>query len=214
LQSPRSCSSKVPGCLAGHERRSRELRYVSAATLVAAGLLVRFILQPVLDASLPYAAFYPVVLISAYALGPRPAALAAILSGALAYGGFDQPAALWTWGSDATGALLVFLGVCAVAIGLVGVLTRYLETLADRKAEEQLPVTGSADVTLARLKISEPLVPPPFADAIALRAGMDPLAGRSRVGADQDSAAIARSFPRTAKVVGAPPPERALAGLR
>jgi two-component sensor histidine kinase len=130
LQSPRSFSSKATGCLAGHERRSRELRYISAATLVAGGLLVRFILQPVLGANLPYAAFYPVVLLAAYALGPRPAALAAVLSAAIAYWGIAQPTSPWTWNADAAAPLLAFLGTSAVAICLVGVLIRHLEGLA------------------------------------------------------------------------------------
>lgn len=99
------------------------MRYVWAVTLVALGLLVGFILQPGFGRNQAYATFYPVVLLCAYVLGPRPAALAAVLSAAIAYWCFIPPAFQWKWDAQVGSALAFFLGTSAVAIHLVSRLT-------------------------------------------------------------------------------------------
>ena len=123
MKYPRSFFRKSPSSLAFHQQRSRELRYVWAVTLVALGLLVGFILQPSFGRSQAYATFYPVVLLCAYVLGPRPAALAAVLSAAIAYWCFIPPAFQWKWDAQVGSALAFFLGTSAVAIHLVSWLT-------------------------------------------------------------------------------------------
>lgn len=126
------------------QNRSRDLaadqerlRYVSAASLVAAGLVLRFLLTPVFGTTQIYTVFYPVVLLSAYALGPRPAMLATALSAALAYWCFAPPAFEWklTW-ANVVGAAM-FVGTAAIAIYLITGLVRALEALALRQASAE-----------------------------------------------------------------------------
>lgn len=131
MKYPRSFFRKTPSSLAFHQQRSRELRYVWAVTLVALGLLVGFILQPGFGRSQAYATFYPVVLLCAYILGPRPAALAAVLSAAIAYWCFIPPAFQWKWDAQVGSALAFFLGTSAIAIHLV---SRMAAALAKRPA--------------------------------------------------------------------------------
>ena len=120
----RSIFRKTQSSLAFHEQRSRELRYVWAITFVALGLLIGFILQPAFGRSQAYATFYPVVLLAAYALGPKPAAVAAFLSAAVAYWCFVPPDFQWKWDTQVGAALAFFLTTSAVAIWLVARLTR------------------------------------------------------------------------------------------
>ena len=65
------------GWLKGHHR------YVAALLLVGAAFAVRWALAPVFAGSFIFSTFYPVIVITAYFAGARPAALAAVLSGAL-----------------------------------------------------------------------------------------------------------------------------------
>lgn len=132
----RSIFRKTQSSLAFHEQRSRELRYVWAVTLVALGLLIGFILQPTFGRSHPYATFYPVVLLAAYALGSRPAAVAAILSAAVAYWCFVPPDFQWKWDTQVGAALGFFLATSAVAIWLISRLTRSTAGRAERSVAD------------------------------------------------------------------------------
>lgn len=143
---PRSVFRKSASSLARREQRSRELRYIWAVTLVAAGLLVRFVLQPVFGASHTYTAFYPVVLIAAYLLGPRPAILATVLSGAVAYWGFAQPDFAWKLDPKGGAALAFFAGTSAVAIYLITGLNRALEELAARQSRAEALAHSHAEL--------------------------------------------------------------------
>lgn len=140
MKYPRSFFRKSPSSLALHEQRSRELRYVWAVTLVALGLLIGFMLQPAFGRSQAYATFYPVVLLAAYALGPRPAMVAAALSAAVAYWCFVPPDFQWKWDTQVGAALAFFLATSAVATWLI---TRLMRTVAGR--------TGRSTTDLARV---------------------------------------------------------------
>jgi K+-sensing histidine kinase KdpD len=145
----RSIFRKSPSSLALQERRSRELRYVWAATLVAAGLLVGFELRPLLGPGHAYDIFYPVVLVCAYSLGARPAALATVLSAVVAYWCFVPPPFQWKFDADAGRALGVFLGVSALAILLMGKLVRRLEELGNRQGRAEALVRTQAETLRA-----------------------------------------------------------------
>lgn len=134
------------------QNRSRDLaadqerlRYVSAVSLVATGLVLRFLLTPVFGTTQIYTVFYPVVLLSAYALGPRPAMLAAGLSAALAYWCFAPPAFEWklTW-ANVVGVAL-FVATSAIAIYLISGLVRALEALALRQAAAEARARDEAE---------------------------------------------------------------------
>jgi hypothetical protein len=109
------------------------LRHVSAASLVAAGLVLRFLLTPVFGTTQIYTVFYPVVLLSA------------CLSAALAYWCFAPPAFAWklTW-ANVVGAAL-FVGTSAIAIYLITGLVRALEALALRQAAAEARARDEAD---------------------------------------------------------------------
>lgn len=143
---PRSIFRKPASSLAVRDRRSRELRYIWALTLVAAGLLVRFVMHPLFGASHTYTAFYPVVLLAAYLLGPRPAILAAVLSGGIAYACFAQPAFAWKFDPKGLAALAFFAGTSTVAIYLITGLTRALEELAIRQSRAEALADSHAEL--------------------------------------------------------------------
>jgi K+-sensing histidine kinase KdpD len=136
LKYQRSIFRKTQSSLAFHEQRSRELRYVWAVTLVALGLLTGFILQPAFGRSQAYATFYPVVLLAAYTLGPKPAAVTAILSAAVAYWCFVPPDFQWKWDTQVGAALVFFLATSAVAIWLISRLMRSTAGRAERSVAD------------------------------------------------------------------------------
>ena len=129
----RLTSRDVQSNLERQARRGEQLKFVWAVTLVAAGLLARFVLQPVFGASHTYTAFYPVVLLAAYSLGARPAILAMILSSAVAYWCFAAPPFQFKLTAQALMSMGFFLGTSGVAILLISGLTRALAELARRQ---------------------------------------------------------------------------------
>jgi K+-sensing histidine kinase KdpD len=124
LKYPRSIFRKTPSSLAFHEQRSQKLRYVWAVTLVALGLLIGFIFEPAFGRSQAYATFYPVVLLAAYTLGPRPAVVATVLSAAVAYWCLVPPDFQWKWDTQVGAALAFFLGTSTAGIYLISRLLR------------------------------------------------------------------------------------------
>ena len=59
------------------ERLAPLTPWACTAGLVAAAFLIRLPMQPVLSGGLAYSAFYPAVILSAYAFGRKPAIAAA-----------------------------------------------------------------------------------------------------------------------------------------
>lgn len=156
----RSIFGKSPSSLAFQERRSRELRYVWAVTLVAAGLLVGFELRPAFGPGHAYDIFYPVVLICAYSLGARPAILATVLSAAVAFWCFVPPPFQWKFDADAGRALAVFLGVSTLAIALMAQLARRLDEQGRRHGRAEVLMRSQAEAlrTLA-VHVADPAPP-------------------------------------------------------
>ncbi len=75
----------------GVQGRRRWAQYGAALILVAVGFGARCGLTPVFGANHAYTAFYPVVLIAAYAFGVGPACVVALVSGAVGYWFFASP---------------------------------------------------------------------------------------------------------------------------
>jgi hypothetical protein len=216
LKYPRSIFRKTPSSLAFHEQRSRELRYVWAVTLVALGLLIGFMLQPAFGRSQAYATFYPVVLLAAYALGPKPAAVASLLSAAVAYWCFVPPDFQWKWDTQVGAALGFFLATSAVAIWLIARLTQAAASRVERPMAHLARVNAVIFAELGARKRPgrAPISAPMAARAGALRAGVHP-SERSFDSARPDRDAVepaqaARASPRKAEAVSAGEPRATL----
>lgn len=126
--------------------RSTQLRYATAAALVATALLVRFLLAPLFGPGHPYTVFYPVVLFAAYSLGAGPAAMAMGLSAALAYWMFvPPPFALKTETSVLAGFGFYILN-CSTAIYLITGLKGSLEELAARQHRAEARADSHAEL--------------------------------------------------------------------
>lgn len=116
---------KSPGNLAREARRNARLRWAKVASLVAASLLVGFVLQPAFGRD-AYAAFYPVAPLCAWMMGPKPALAATALSAVVAFiclgPGLGAPDAA---GLAALGGFLAVSGAgVAVIAGLTSGLSR------------------------------------------------------------------------------------------
>ncbi|WP_304177232.1 DUF4118 domain-containing protein [Phenylobacterium aquaticum] len=121
------------------------LKYVSALSLVAAGLVLRFLLTPVFGVAHIYTVFYPIVLMSAYALGARPAILAAGLSAALGYWVFAPPALQWKLTPASLTGVSFFAVTCAIGIILICGLMQALKEVTRRQDQTDLLARHEAE---------------------------------------------------------------------
>ncbi|WP_395443887.1 DUF4118 domain-containing protein [Caulobacter sp. UC70_42] len=112
-------------------------RYAGAGALVLAGLAIRWGLDPIFASNHAYTVFYPVVILSAYFLGARPAVVATALSAAIAYGRFARPAFQIKADLDSLTSLLFFVMTASVAIYFITGMAKAVaeKTLAQAKAE-------------------------------------------------------------------------------
>lgn len=106
-------------------------RYGCAAALVAAGFAARALLQPALGTGHIYLCFYPAVILTAHLLGARPATAAAVLSGALGYWFFSQPAFTLKTELGPYVPLLFFAASSALAIYILSHLRGSLSYLGE-----------------------------------------------------------------------------------
>ncbi len=150
---PGSIFRKRPGNLARDARRNARLRWAKVATLVAAGLLAGFVLQPAFGRD-PYVAFYPVAPLCAWAMGPRPGLVATVLSAVVAFVCLGPGA-----GSlDVVGVaeLAGFLAVSAAGVGLVSSLGPGAAPVRQPSASAAPPARRPKPVVAAPLPILEP----------------------------------------------------------
>jgi two-component sensor histidine kinase len=106
------------------------LPWVATAGLVACAFLIRLPMQGALGGSLAYSAFYPAVILSAYAFGRWPGIAAAAGSAALAYWVFVEPAFDWKAAPNVIAGVVFFAVTCTVIIGLVTGLTGALRAVS------------------------------------------------------------------------------------
>lgn len=119
--------------------RWRDYLFAFGAVILAYG--ARLLLEPVLQGEHPYLLFYPVVLVAAHVLGRGPSVFAALLSGALAYWSFAEPAFGLGAGAEVLTPLLFFGVTCGTGIYLITALARAL----DRLAADQGRLLAAAD---------------------------------------------------------------------
>jgi len=100
------------------------------AVMVAAAFVIRLALQPALGSGLSYSPFYPAVILSAYAFGRNQAIGATLVSAALAFFCFVEPAYGWKATPTSLAALGLFNIVCAVAIVVITGLKGALQTVS------------------------------------------------------------------------------------
>ncbi len=126
--------------------RSGQLRYATAAALVATALLVRFMLAPLFGPGHPYTVFYPVVLFAAYSLGAGPAAMAMGLSAGLAYWMFVPPPFTWKTETGVLAGFGFYILNCSTAIYLITGLKGSLEDLAARQHRAEARADSHAEL--------------------------------------------------------------------
>lgn len=98
--------------------------------LVAIAFLVRLPMQPVLGGGLAYSAFYPAVILSAYAFGRGPAVAAAMVSACVAFVCFVEPTFAWKMSPNIFAGFLFFCATSAVAIVVITGLTGALNAVS------------------------------------------------------------------------------------
>jgi len=111
--------------------------YGATLGLVLTGLATRWALDPVFASNHAYTVFYPIVILSAYFLGARPAILAATMSAMIGYWRFDRPAYAFKTDLDSLTSLLFFVMTSSVAIYFITGMARAVaeKTAAQAKAE-------------------------------------------------------------------------------
>lgn len=120
--------------------------YAAALGLAMLGYAARLALQPVFGANHAYTAFYPVVLVSAYAFGAGPATLAALVSAGLGYWCFAAPAHAVKLDADSLTSLGFFAVTSSSAIYLIHGLARAVA--ATREAQARAETLAKAHAAL------------------------------------------------------------------
>lgn len=124
---------------------SRVRAYGATLGLVVVGLCSRWALDPVFASNHAYTVFYPLVIVSAYFLGARPALLAAVLSAAIGYVRFDRPVYALKTDLDSLTSLLFFATTSCVAIYFITGMARAMtETKAAQAKAESLAQAHAA----------------------------------------------------------------------
>jgi two-component sensor histidine kinase len=118
-------------------RLGRAGAYAATLGLVLIGLLTRWALDPVFASNHAYTVFYPIVIVSAYFLGGRPAILAMVLSAVIGYWRFDRPAYAFKTDLDSLTSLGFFVMTSSVAIYFITGMARAVaeKTAAQARAE-------------------------------------------------------------------------------
>ncbi len=118
-------------------RLSRGGAYAATLALVLAGVGLRLAMDPLFASNHAYTVFYPVVILSAYFLGGRPAILAALLSATIGYWRFDRPIYGIKTDIDSLTSLAFFMMTSGVAIYFITGMARAVveKTAAQAKAE-------------------------------------------------------------------------------
>lgn len=118
--------------------------WIASAALVLTALLVRLPLQPMLGGGLAYSAFYPAVILSAYAFGRGPAVASAIASACLAFLCFVEPTFAWKMSPNIFAGFLFFSATSAVSIIVITGLTGALTSVSRELGRAQAVADGHA----------------------------------------------------------------------
>ncbi len=127
-------------------RAKRWATYVAALGLAMLGFTARYALQPVFGSNHAYTAFYPVVLVAAYAFGAGPAILAAMISAGLGYWFFASPVHALKLDADSLTSLGFFALTSSTTIYLMHSLAKAIA--ATREAQGRAEALARAHATL------------------------------------------------------------------
>ena len=127
-------------------RAKRWAAYAAALGLAMLGWAARSALQPVFGANHADTAFYPVVLVAAYAFGARPAILATLTSAALGYYCFAAPSHALKLDADSLTSLGFFALTSSSAIYLIHGLAKAVA--ATREAQARAETLAKAHAAL------------------------------------------------------------------
>jgi two-component sensor histidine kinase len=106
------------------------LPWICTMGLMACAFLIRLPMQSVLSGGLAYSAFYPAVILAAYAFGRGPGIAAAAGSAALGYWVFVEPAFALKAAPNVIAGFLFFAVTCTVIITLITGLTGALKAVS------------------------------------------------------------------------------------
>ena len=127
-------------------RAKRWATYAAALGLAMLGFTARYALQPVFGSNHAYTAFYPVVLVAAYAFGTGPAIMAAAISAAMGYWFFASPADMIKVSADSLASLGFFALTSSTTIHLMHSLGKAIA--ATREAQGRAEILARAHATL------------------------------------------------------------------
>ena len=104
---------------------------------MACAFVIRLPMQSVLSGGLAYSAFYPAVILAAYAFGRGPGVAAAAASATLGYWCFVEPVLEWKWAPNVLAGFLFFTITSAVIITLITGLTGALKAVSRELGRSQ-----------------------------------------------------------------------------
>ena len=128
------------------ERLKAFTPYAAAVGLVAAAFIVRWAIHPSFGYTHAYSAFVPMILITAYLFGARPALLAWALSFALGVVFFASPAPWFGANVRTLASLGMFVMTVGVAIYFIDGMGRALRELAAERARAQSLADSHAEL--------------------------------------------------------------------
>jgi K+-sensing histidine kinase KdpD len=122
---------RVLRSLRGH----KPLAYAIAVGCVGLAVLVRLAIGEDTLPGVPFVTFYPVIIFTALVGGFGPGLLAILLSSAAAWYFFMPPTYSWALGEQEVAALVVFIIINLINVGLIILLNRAIERLIAREQE-------------------------------------------------------------------------------
>lgn len=122
---------------AGSNPLSSAMPWVWTTGMVAVAFALRSAMEPLLGGGPSFAVFYPAVILPAYAFGRAPAIAATVVSSAIGFWCFIEPAYAWKSTPDSIASLLFFVITCAVMITVITGATRALRQLSGELGRAQ-----------------------------------------------------------------------------
>lgn len=104
--------------------------YLVALVLSTLGLLVRWLVEPILPPGYPFVTFFPAVIATAFLFGLGPAMVAALLCGGFSWYFFVAPAHSFVVSAGSAMAMALYTFVVVVDIALVEAMQRAVRQLA------------------------------------------------------------------------------------
>ncbi|ACL56668.1 sensor histidine kinase [Methylobacterium nodulans] len=114
-------------------RRHPWLADACGVVAFAGALALRFALDGILSSGFPYLTFFPAVIITTFACGPRPGTICAVLSGLAAWYFFMAPRYSLVLTGESALALVLYAFIVAVDIVLIASMQRASERLRQQQ---------------------------------------------------------------------------------